>query len=117
VRARKFCKSLDLIGRKRENKCHRPSIVEQIGAYYHVVVQTISLKLPDDLLAQLTSEAKARRVTRSRLVRDSLEKALNEKPSASSVSCYDLARDLAGSVRGLPKDLATNPKYMEDFGK
>jgi predicted DNA-binding protein len=93
------------------------SIAEQIGAYYHVIVQTISLKLPDDLLAQLNSEAKARRVTRSRLVRDSLEKALNEKPSANSVSCYDLARDLAGSVKGLPKDLATNPKYMEDFGK
>jgi hypothetical protein len=93
------------------------SIAEQIGPYYHLVVQTISLKVPDDLLAQLTSEAKARRVTRSRLVRESLEKALNEKPSASSVSCYDLARDLAGSVKGLPRDLAQNPKYMEDFGK
>jgi Ribbon-helix-helix protein, copG family len=80
-------------------------------------VQTISLKLPDDLLAQLTSEAKARRVTRSRVVRESLEKALNKKPSADSVSCYDLARDLAGSVKGLPGDLATDPRYMEDFGK
>jgi hypothetical protein len=87
------------------------------SAYYHLVVQTISLKLPDDLLAQLTSEAKARRVTRSRLVRKILEKALNEKPSAGSVSCYDLARDVAGSVKGLPRDLAANPKYMEDFGK
>ena len=31
---------------------------------------------------------------------------------------YWLARDLAGSVRKkLPKDLATNPKYMEGFGR
>ena len=38
-------------------------------------MQTISLKLPDDLLAQLESEAKARRVTKSWLIRESLEKA------------------------------------------
>ena len=80
-------------------------------------MQTISLKLPDNLLAQLTSAAKARRVTRSGRVRDSLEKALNEKPSASSVSCYDLARDLAGSVKRLPGDRAANPGYLDDFGK
>jgi hypothetical protein len=30
---------------------------------------------------------------------------------------YDLARDLAGSVKGLPRDLATNPKYLEGFGR
>ena len=32
-------------------------------------------------------------------------------------SCYDLARDLAGTVKGLPRDIATNPKYMEGFGE
>ena len=32
-------------------------------------------------------------------------------------SCYDLARDLAGVVEGLPKDLAHNPKYMKGFGE
>ena len=80
-------------------------------------MQTISLKLPDDLLAQLESEAKARRVTKSSVVRESLEKALSKQSRASAVSCHDLARDLAGSVKGLPKDIATNPKYMEDFGQ
>lgn len=78
---------------------------------------TISLKLSDELLAQLAKIAKARRVTKSRLVRESLEKALYEKPAAGAVSCYDLARDLAGSVKGLPRDLASNPKYMEGFGR
>jgi hypothetical protein len=29
----------------------------------------------------------------------------------------DQARDLAGSVKGLPRDLATNPKYLEGFGR
>ena len=27
------------------------------------------------------------------------------------------ARDLAGSVKGLPCDLATNRKYLEGFGR
>jgi len=31
------------------------------------------------------------------------------------LSCHDLARDLAGSMGG-PRDIATNPKYMQDFG-
>ncbi|HEY7388665.1 MAG TPA: CopG family transcriptional regulator [Bryobacteraceae bacterium] len=78
-------------------------------------MQTISLKLPETLLAQLQKEAKARGVTKSLLVRQSLEKALCQ-PSGGT-SCYDLAQDLAGSVKGLPKDLAHNPKYMEGFGE
>ena len=80
-------------------------------------MQTISLKLPEDLLDELISEAKARRVTKSQVVRDSLEKALRKQPAAADISCYDLARDLAGTVKGLPKDLADNPKYMEGFGE
>ena len=80
-------------------------------------VRTISLKLPDNLLSQLESAAKARRVTKSRLIRESLEKTLRSRPRGKQISCYDLARDLVGSVKGLPKDLARNPKYMEGFGK
>ena len=79
-------------------------------------MRTISVKLPDDLLVQLERKAKTRRVPKSWLVRESLEKGLDERPPAGAVSCYDLARDLAGTVKGLPKDLADNPKYMEGFG-
>jgi hypothetical protein len=92
-------------------------IARQDGAYYPVIMRTISLKLPDELLAQLASEARTRRVTKSQLVRESLARALHEQPSAGQVSCYDLARDLAGTVKGLPKDLADNPKYMRGFGE
>ena len=48
--------------------------------------------------------------TKSRLVRDNLEIALNKPLRAAAPSCYDLARDLAGSVKGLPEDLAENPR-------
>jgi hypothetical protein len=79
-------------------------------------MRTISLELPDDLLADLEPEAKARRVSKSALVRESLETALRRR-SRRGPSCHDLARDLAGIVKGLPRDLATNPKYMEGFGE
>ena len=75
------------------------------------------MRLPDDLLEDLGRDARARRVTKSRLVRESLEKALRRRSPANAVSCYDLARDRAGRGKGLPKDLACDPKYMHGFGR
>ena len=77
----------------------------------------VSLRLPEDLLARLESEAKARRVTKSRLVRESLEKAFHPRSAGRAPSCYELASDLAGRLKGLPRDLAENPKYLEGFGR
>jgi ribbon-helix-helix CopG family protein len=80
-------------------------------------MRTISLKLPEDLLLELDTEAKARGVTKSWLIRESLEKALPKPSQPGTASCYDLSRDLAGSMIGLPKDLTENPDYMEGFGQ
>ena len=80
-------------------------------------MRTISLKLPDDLLAQLAGQAKARRVTKSWLIRESLVRILREDAPARTQSCYDVASDLAGAVKGMPEDLAADPKYMEEFGR
>jgi predicted DNA-binding protein len=78
---------------------------------------TISLKLPDRLLELLEEESRVRRTTKSSLVRECLEKTLAARPPDGEVTCFDLAHDLAGSVKGLPCDLATNPKYLEGFGR
>jgi hypothetical protein len=80
-------------------------------------VSTISLKLPDQLLELLEREARLRRTTKSSLVRECLEQSLKPRLSGGKATCYDLARQLAGSVKGLPRDLATNPKYFEGFGR
>ena len=82
-----------------------------------MMMRTISLKLPDELLARLDRQAKAKRVTKSHLIREGLAKVLTEQPSSRTPSCYDVAADLAGSVKGLPKDLADNAKHMEGFGQ
>ena len=76
---------------------------------------TISLKIPDQLLETIEKESRRRGKTKSSLMREFLEKGLAE--DKKEPSCYDLARDLAGSIKGLPRDLATNPKYMKGFGE
>jgi selenocysteine-specific translation elongation factor len=78
---------------------------------------TISLKLPERLLELLEAESRARRTTKSSLVRECLEQTLAARPQGGAATCYDLARNLAGAVKGLPRDLATNPKYLEGFGR
>jgi len=80
-------------------------------------MNTISLKLPDRLLELLKKESRKRRTTQSSLVRECLEKTLAPSSPSSEATCYDLAHDLAGSVKGLPRDLAINPKYMDGFGR
>ena len=79
-------------------------------------MSTISLKLPDNLLELLEKESRTRRTTKSSLVRECLEKTLAPRPADHQTTCYDLSRDLAGSIKGLPHDMATNPKYLEGFG-
>ncbi|MGL5016582.1 MAG: CopG family transcriptional regulator [Luteolibacter sp.] len=103
--------------------CLRPKtspnfrIAQDNGGYYFSPVKTISLKLSDRLLECLEAESRARGTTKSSLVRDCIEKALDTRPAGDKMNCYDLASDLAGSVKGLPRDLATNPNYMEGFGR
>lgn len=80
-------------------------------------MNSISLKLPDGLLERLETAARARRTTKSALVRECLEQSLDARPVGGKATCFDMASDLAGSLKGLPSDLATNPKYMEGFGQ
>jgi len=86
-------------------------------AYYFSQMNTISLKLPDHLLGLLEAESRARGATKSALVRECLTKSLGPRPVRGKATCHDLAGDLAGSVKGLPRDLATNPKYLQAFGR
>ncbi|CAN5503085.1 hypothetical protein BH09PLA1_BH09PLA1_11300 [soil metagenome] len=87
----------------------------QIGITISRHMTTITCKIPEQLDARLAIEAKERRVSKSAIVRQALEKSLNGKKSKRRATAWDLAGHLAGSVRG-PADLLTNPKYMEDFG-
>jgi hypothetical protein len=77
---------------------------------------TISLKVPATLDSRLAEEAQRRRTSKSALVRECVEKMLVAPRKGHAASCLDLAGDLAGCLNG-PSDIATNPKYLEDFGQ
>src|SRR5664279_4613669 len=107
----------------------RPAgIAQQRAAYYPRVMTTISLKLPENLLARLERESRARRTTKSSVVRECLEQQLPEQTPPLDLpelppgeSFYDQALPILKKAwarnRRLPRDLATNPKYMKGFGE
>ena len=89
---------------------------------------TISLKLPESLLGRLERESRARRTTKSSVVRECLEQQLPAEPLPMDLpvvppgeSFYDKALPIlkkAWARRGRGRrDLATNPKYLEGFGQ
>ncbi|HEY5894614.1 MAG TPA: CopG family transcriptional regulator [Chthoniobacterales bacterium] len=84
--------------------------------YYRPYMTTISLKVPDILDTRLAEEAQRRRTSKSAVVRDCVEKMLLKPHKGGAGSCLDLAEDLAGCLTG-PRDIATNPEYLDDFGQ
>ncbi len=80
-------------------------------------MKTLSLKIPEQLERRIEQEVARRRIAKSVLVREALEKHLGTvSASGRKASFLDLAGDLIGKYSG-PGDLSTNPKYMKDFGK
>jgi hypothetical protein len=77
---------------------------------------TISLKVPDALDSRLAEEARRRRTSKSAVVRECVEKMLLSPSKDTVASCPDLAGDLAGCLKG-PRDITTNPRYLDDFGQ
>ena len=68
-------------------------------------MKTLTVRLPDTLVADIETEARARKVSKSDIVRDRLASATPPQPA----SLDDIA-DVIGSVDGLPADLSTNIK-------
>jgi Arc/MetJ-type ribon-helix-helix transcriptional regulator len=75
-------------------------------------MRTVSFKLPESLDDELTELARARRTSRSAIVREALQSVA--KARRRSVTAE--AGSLVGSVDG-PPDLASNPEHMAGYGK
>ena len=76
----------------------------------------ITCKIPEDLDAKLEATARQRRVSKSSLVREALERHVGRPGSKrSKPSALDMVRHLCGRLHG-PRDASTNPKYLEDLG-
>jgi len=86
-----------------------------------------TVDIPDELLRRAKSEAALRGRKLKDLVEEGLRLALErgnvragtQKPSRQKqkLSAHDLLKDLCGILDDTPSDLATNQKYLDDFGR
>lgn len=75
------------------------------------------MKLTPEQKEKIRTLARRRGVTQKKAVLDLIEKEVEEESiKAKPGSFLEGIEDLAGSVDG-PGDMATNPKYMEGYGK
>ncbi len=86
--------------------------------YYWPNVNTLTVKIPEALERSIALVARRERITKSELVRRAMAKYVAQSDDAKAFqSALDLAGSLIGSVRDGPADLASNPAYMDDYGK
>ncbi len=69
-------------------------------------MKTLTVRLPEGLVAQIEAESRSRRLTKSDVVRERLSLAAIDQPS----SAVDAIADLIGSVDGTPADLSNRKK-------
>lgn len=80
-------------------------------------MSVLTLKVPSELAVKLQKLADRRRVSKSQIIREALEKALQNAESDSVLSAYDLMKDGFGIVRSGVGDLATNKRHLKNYGK
>jgi Arc/MetJ-type ribon-helix-helix transcriptional regulator len=77
-------------------------------------VKTLTVRLPEPLVAEVEAESRDRRISKSDVVRERLQRRSKQRRRAASLA---LIGDLIGSVEGLPSDLtAHKKKYLHTTG-
>jgi hypothetical protein len=78
-------------------------------------MKTITVRLPESLVAEIEAESRVRKMSKSDIVRERLQHA--GKTSRRSSTTIDGIADLIGSVDGLPADLSARKKsYLKATG-
>lgn len=77
---------------------------------------TLTVKLPPPLEARLDALVRRRGQRKSVLVREAIERLVAERGEEVEGSVFDLLKDLKGVASG-PKDLSSNRKHLQGYGK
>lgn len=83
-------------------------------------MKTITVKLPDFLNASLDAAAASRKQTKSAIVRDLLLEAMpaHSKPQKKArPSLHERLQKYCGAGPAGVKDLASNPKHLDGYGR
>jgi len=81
------------------------------------VVKVLSLKVPEQLDRKLSAMVKRRGMRKSAVVREAIERYVDESREIRKGSFLDLAGDLVGCVKDAPADLSSNPKHLNGYGR
>lgn len=81
--------------------------------------ETLTLKLPRSLADELLRASRREQISKSELVRRAVAAHLarNQRDVGTEPSLLEQADDLVGCFSGGPKDLASNPRHLQGFGK
>ncbi|MGO9591541.1 MAG: ribbon-helix-helix protein, CopG family [Candidatus Acidiferrales bacterium] len=71
-------------------------------------MKTLTVRLPEPLVADIEAESRGRKISKSDVVRERLERGPRQRRRAASLAAI---ADLIGSVDGLPADLAARKKH------
>jgi len=77
-------------------------------------MRTMTLKVPEDLFAEITSEARSRNISKSQVVRERLAKRRNPKGKGS---LWNQIEDLVIQSDSLPADLSSNKAHLRSYGQ
>jgi Arc/MetJ-type ribon-helix-helix transcriptional regulator len=80
------------------------------------MTETLTVKLPAPLAAKLNALVRRSKQRKSVLVREAIERLVEERAAPKGGSVYDLVKDLQGIYDG-PRDISTNKKYMRGYGR
>jgi len=78
-------------------------------------MKTLTVRLPEPLAADIEAESRARRISKSDVVRERLQTA--RESARLHPASFDAIADLVGSVDGLPPDLsARKQEFLREAG-
>ena len=72
-------------------------------------VKTLTVRLPETLVADIEAESRERKVSKSDIIRDRLQSA--GKRTKRETAAFEAIADLIGSVDSLPPDLSSRKKH------
>ena len=110
------------VDRKRRERNAGVSAVTRLRTVLHgrqqcntqAAMKTLTVRLPEALVASIEAESRARKLSKSDVVRERLSRAAQmDRPRPAT---YEAIADLIGSVKGLPPDLSARKKYYLKAG-
>jgi len=83
--------------------------------YYNPWMKTLTVRLPEALVAQIEAESRKRKLSKSDIIRERLSHA--DQSNRQLPASYEAIADLIGSIDGLPPDLGARKKhYLKAMG-